>query len=415
MADGASPARRASPLRIRWPRLRLWAIALFGIGLAPIVAAPFYGFHDWSAFWTAGNLVGTPDIVSTEAMLAWQRERGLGLAIFPYPPPAALLLWPFARLPLDWSFWVHAGLMLAAAVAAGVLGSRVYGLRRDVAVLAALGWAPVTAAVTIGQNTPFALLLAMVALSAAVAGRRMLPGAAAGALLYKPTFGLPVAGLFVLRRRWAAVATVILGVGAWYVLGIPASGGLVTWPREWLGVVGGYFAEDAAINADKAVSLPGLLSRVGVPDLWAVLAGGLLVLAALPRLVRAPLPEAGAGALLVGVAASPHAWGYDAVLLLPIVWWALAGGLAEPWRTRLVVAAYVLVPFWLVSVQTVVSAVAVVVLGAYVVWLGGFWRGAGARSVPAAGGQERGVAAADAAPVPSDEGHEGSRPRAASQ
>ena len=99
-----------------------------------------------------------------------------------------------------------------------------------------------------------------------------------------------------------------------------------------------------------------------------------MAVVAIPRLVRAPLPEAGAGALLVGVAASPHAWGYEAALLLPIVWWALAGGLVEPWRTRLIVAAYLLVPLWLVSRQTGLSAVAIVVLGAYVIWVAGLWR-----------------------------------------
>jgi len=100
-----------------------------------------------------------------------------------------------------------------------------------------------------------------------------------------------------------------------------------------------------------------------------------MVLIALPRLIRAPLREAAAGALVVGVASSPHAWGYEAALLLPFVWWTLAGGLVEPWRTRLVVAAYVLVPFWMISSVTQVSVVAFVVLAAYAIWLAGWLRG----------------------------------------
>ena len=108
-----------------------------------------------------------------------------------------------------------------------------------------------------------------------------------------------------------------------------------------------------------------------------------MVAAAIPRLIRAPIREAAAGALVVGVAASPHAWGYEAALLLPFIWWALAGGLAEAWRTRLIVGAYVLVPFWMVSSVTQISAVAIVVLGAYVLWLSGANRESRLQPVPA--------------------------------
>lgn len=367
-----------SPLRVPWPRLRLWALALFGLGIVPIIAAPFNGFHDWTAFWTAGRLVGTPDIVSAAATIEWQRARDLPLAVFPYPPAAGFLYWPFARLSIDWSFWLHAALMLACALGASAVGARVYGLPRRVALLAALAWAPLTGAIVIGQNTPFALLLAMVGVAGLAFRRELVAGSAVGALLYKPTLGLPLAGLLLIRGVWTALIVVIAAAALWYGLGVLATGGLFTWPREWLATLGPWLADDAVRNADKAVSLPGLLSRVGVPDAWALAVGGLLALAALPRLVRAPPAEAGAGALLVGVAASPHAWGYEAAMLLPILWWALAGGLAEPWRTRLVVGAFLVAPLWLVSLQTVVSSVAFIVLGAYVIWVAGLWRANGA-------------------------------------
>jgi hypothetical protein len=365
------------PLRLPWPRVRLWSLALFGIGIAPIVGAPLYGFHDWPAFWTAGHLVGTPDIVSAEATIAWQGARGLSLAIFPYPPPAALLLWPFAQLPLDISFWLHAAAMLACAVGAAILAARIYGLSRDVAILAALAWTPVTGAVAIGQNTPFALLLAMLALSGLVNERAVGAGAAVAGLLYKPTIGLPMAGLLLLRARWRAALAVAVGVAAWYLLGIVAAGGSPGWPGTWLRTVGSWLADDAIRNADKAISLPGLVARVGAPDAIGYAAAALLIGAAIPRLRRAPGREAVAGTLLIGVAASPHAWSYEAVLLLPFLWWVLAGGIAEPWRTRLILAAYVLAPLWMVSRQTGISAVAVIVLGASALWLSGRARSPG--------------------------------------
>src|SRR5207245_7739074 len=89
----------------------------------------------------------------------------------------------------------------------------------------------------------------------------------------------------------------------------------------------------------------------------------------LPRRARAPILEAASMACLIGVAASPHAWGYDAALVLPAIFWFLGAGMAEPWRTRLVVAAYVVAPLWLFSRETGVSAVAVIVLVGAAVWL----------------------------------------------
>jgi alpha-1,2-mannosyltransferase len=366
-------ARRVSPLRIRWPRLRLWAIALFGIGLAPILAAPFYGFHDWPDFWSAGNVVGTRDLVDAARLEAWQIAHGLPPVPFPYPPAAALLLKPFALLPLDVSFWLHAAVMLLCAGFAGRVGARVYGLPVQVGVLSTLGWAPVTGAIVIAQNTPLALLLAILGIAALLRGADRGAGWL-GALLYKPTLAAPLAGLLLIRGRWRALVVVALAVVAWYAVGIPAAGGDLGWPVTWFTTLRGWLANDTIQNADKAVSLTGLLARLAVPDWLPILGGAILVLLALPRLVRAPLREAAAGALLVGVAASPHAWSYEAALLMPFIWWLLAGGIAEPWRTRLVVWAYVAAPLWMISRQTQISVVAIIVLGAVALWLAGSWR-----------------------------------------
>ena len=69
-------------------------------------------------------------------------------------------------------------------------------------------------------------------------------------------------------------------------------------------------------------------------------------------------------------------------MVLPILCWAAAGGLPEPWRTRLIFLAVPLGLFWLVSVYTVVSGVAVVVIAATILWLWR-WRPLGAFRGPA--------------------------------
>jgi Glycosyltransferase family 87 len=382
------------PLRIAPGRVRLWAVGLFLIGLAPIVAAPFFGFHDWPVFWSAGSVVGSGNLVDGNRLIAWETSRGLSVGVFPYLPASAFVLWPLAQLPLAAGFWIWAVAMLASAALAARIAARVFGLPVWVAVGAALAWAPLTGAIVIGQNTPLALLLAMLAIKGLVAGESVgvsagegagelvaarrgwiAAGLGSGLLLYKPTLGLPLVALLVLRRRDRALALVAVALVAWYVVGVLAAGGDLGWPRVWLDTITGYVADDAARNADKAISLVGLIARLPVAPIVPLVAGALVVLGALPRLIRARIREAAAGACLIGLAVSPHAYGYEAALAMPFIWWVLGGGIAEPWRTRLIVASYALVPLWLLSAETRISAVAVVVLGWVVVWILGLWRG----------------------------------------
>ena len=365
-----------SPLRIRGPRLRLWALGLALIGLAPIVGAFAFRFHDWPAFWSAGATAGTPDLVDAARHLAWQREHGLPEAFFAYPAGSAWLYAPFALLSLAASFVIHGALMLGAVVAAGWISARTFGLDRRTAILALLAFAPVTASVVIGQNGPLGLVLGMVAIVGLVSGRAVPAGLAIGLLLYKPTYALPLIGLLVLRRRWTELA-IVAAVGAlWFVAGVAAAGGDWAWPVPWWNGVGAYLESDFAGNADKAVSIPGLLARGDLPSIVPVVVGGLIVLAALPRLIRAPMLEAAVAASLIGVVVSVHAWGYDAAMAVPFVLWLVAGNgaLHEPFRTRFLVAAYVVSLSWLISRQTVVSGVALVVIALVAVWFVGAWR-----------------------------------------
>jgi hypothetical protein len=95
------------------------------------------------------------------------------------------------------------------------------------------------------------------------------------------------------------------------------------------------------------------------------------VILSLRGLRRAPITEAGAAACLLALAIGPRVWGYEAGLMLPILAWAIAGGLSEPWRTRLIFVGIPMGLLWLVSIFTVVSGVGVVVVVATAIWL---WR-----------------------------------------
>jgi hypothetical protein len=347
-------------------------VALAIIGLVPIDTALVNGGADWPSFWAAGATVGTPDLVDPSRHIAWQAAHGVPLLDWPYPPAVAYMFAPFAPLPIWLGFAIHAAIMVGLVALAGLLAARIYGISPAVAVLVAFAWAPSTAGAVMGQNAPLAVVLALWAIDALRRDEQLEAGLACGLLMYKPTLALPLIGLLLLRGRWRSLAVAAGVVAAGYLLSVPAAAGDWGWPAAWWNGLQPWLANDLAGNANKAVSIPGLLGRVGELPSWLPnLVAGVLVVLSLRGLRRAPIVEAGAAACLLAVAVGPRVWGYEAGMLLPILVWAIAGGLSEPWRTRLVFLAVPMGLFWLVSVYTVVSGVALVVIVATGLWL---WR-----------------------------------------
>jgi hypothetical protein len=80
--------------------------------------------------------------------------------------------------------------------------------------------------------------------------------------------------------------------------------------------------------------------------------------------------EAASMAGLVGLAASPHAWPYDAAVALPAAFFVMTE-VAEPWRTRIIVGAFAVAPLWLASNVIHIDLLALVIVGAAIVWLVG--------------------------------------------
>jgi hypothetical protein len=356
-------------------RVAVWAVGLALIGLAPVLGALTNGLHDWPAFWSAGATAGSPDLLDPVRHLAWQRDHDVPQAFFAYPPGTAWWFAPISILPIGLGFVVNGLVMLALAAWAGIVLGRTMGLDERIAALATLAFAPVTASVVLGQNGPLGLLLAAIAIAGLVTDQRIATGIAIGLLLYKPTYAAPLLGLLVLRRRWTELGVAVLVAAGWYAVSVVAAEDWA-WPGPWLDGLRGYLADDFAGNADKAVSLPGLIARLPVPGWVPILAGAALVASAIPRLLRAPMLEASVAVCLLGVAVSPHAWGYDAALAVPFLLWLVSG--RGPWslttRRRVFVAVYLLGFTWLVSRQTVVSGVALVVLGLAALWLATSWR-----------------------------------------
>ena len=338
-----------SPLRIGNERVRLYGVGLFLIGLAQLrVVASEGHFWDWPDFQIAGLTVGTRALLDPVARAAWGTAHNAATTAFAYMPGYAWLLYLPARLPIAWGFALNAIAMLAVCVVAAGVAARVYSIDRRFALLAILAWAPTTAAILTGQNSPIGLLLWLSATLALVCQRDAAAGLFAGLLLYKPTYAIPVGLLLLFRRNWTAIGVAGLCGLVWYATSALAAANDWLWPSMYLKSLGGYVGPDFAYNAPKAVSLPGLLMRVGVSSNGAFAIGMLLLILAAWRVRNRPIVEAMSAMAIVGVATSPHAWPYDAVLALPALLWLVAT-IAEPWRTRWVIAAYALAPSWLLS------------------------------------------------------------------
>ncbi|HEY6325524.1 MAG TPA: glycosyltransferase family 87 protein [Candidatus Cybelea sp.] len=314
------------------------------IGLWQLVCNTLLGhpnFADWSCFWAGGATVGTRALLDPNLHAAFAQAHGIRPAIWPYLPAFAWLYAPAAHFSLFATYIANAIAMVAIAAYAGIVLADAFEMPRWFGIIAVLAWAPVKIAAVGGQNTPIALLLITLAIAFAKAERPAPLGACIGLLLYKPTIALPFVVLLMARRDWRALAVVApCGVG-WYLTSVAAAGGNWLWMGPYLSALQWYFPLDFRANVANVVSLPGLLMRFGVPAAASLAIAAALFVAALPRLSRTDSASALCVTSALAVALSPHAWPYEPVVMLPAIFLAMRV-IAEPLRTWIVIAAYVI-------------------------------------------------------------------------
>jgi len=338
-------------LRIGKDRVRLYGVGLALIGLSQLRFVSSVGHYwDWVDFYVAGAMAGTRALLDPAAHAAWGAAHKLPVTAFAYMPGFAWALAPTEHLSIPWGFALNAVLMSGMAIVAARLAARVYSLDGAQAIYMTIGWAPVTAAVVTGQNSPLALVLSLIAIDGLARDDSLRTGLVVGALAYKPTYALAFGLLLLIYKKWKAIAVVAACGAIWYALSASAAGGDWMWPRPYLQSLAEYVGPDFAYNRYKAVSVPGVLMLAGVSSNVAFGLGMLLLVGALAWL-RIRGVEIGKAASLTGaiaVATSPHAWPYDAAIALPALFWVASNG-EEPGRTRGIVLAYAVAPLWLAS------------------------------------------------------------------
>ena len=307
---------------------------------------------DWKIFYDAGAAAGSRDLLSR--------------VHFVYLPGAAWFLAPFAHLSQAAGYFVFVGVLVALTAMAAAFAARCYGISFGIAFLMALAWAPFTIAVCQGQNSPVALALVMLAVCAIARNDERLAGIAAGLLLYKPSDAVALLFLLLLLRAWRSLAIVTASAAGWYFLSAMAAADWL-WPVPYLQTLSALYRSDVVLNSDLAISIPTLLTRLGTPGLVAWAAGFALLLACAPFLLRVSRLEAASIVPLIGVAASPHAWGYEAILALPAMWFAVSRASAS--ALAAIVAAYAIAPLYVFGRQLHFNVLAIPVLGGVAAWL----------------------------------------------
>ncbi len=335
--SGRIPARVAAGLAVAWAVIA--AIEERGRG------------DDWRIFWRAGHAVGGPALFKAQ---------------FVYVPGAAWFLWPFAHFSIATSYFLYAALMIAAGLGAARLAAMIYRISFETAVVMTLAWFPFTIALCLGQNSPVALLLVMLVVLGVVRNDQLLAGAAAGLLLYKPTDAIALLFLFALLRFWRALAYAAVCAAVWYMLSVAATSDWL-WPVAYFHTLAVLYQKDIALNSDFAISVPVFLYRAGLPTIVSWIAAAAILGASAPLLKRIPRINAVSVAPLLALAASPHAWGYEAVLVLPAMWLALS----RAYRRAIVplALAYLLAPLYFYSRQMHFDVLAIIVLGGAAVWV----------------------------------------------
>ncbi len=284
---------------------------------------------DFPAFYGAGGIVWSGDIdalYDPVRQRSEQTEFGLdGYLAFAYPPHVAAAYAPLSTLDFQVAYAVHTLFMAGAFVGAlFVLSTPVPLIARWRWPLLAAGFTfyPLFTAVGGGQNAALTMFMLALAWRGLHDDRPALVGIAAGLLLYRPQYAIPLMGLLLLSRQgraltWAVVVGALTWAGTAAVLG-------VSWVSTWFDEVVPFVERDAEVNASNSISILGFLQASwGADARPAIVIGALgaaLVIIAMMWLWANPERFSIAdrmGALAIGVLLiSPHTMFYDASLLL---------------------------------------------------------------------------------------------------
>ena len=216
------------------------------------------------------------------------------------------------------------------------------------------------------SNSPIALFLTMLVIFAVTTRNDVLAGVATSLLLYKPNDAVPFLVLFIILRQWRPIVVVLASTPIWYLLSVAATGDWA-WPWPFYHTLATWFRWDASVDAVFSINIPGLLLSLGSSSTVAVLVGGVAFLVAMLLLLGVSRREAASIAPLLGIACSPHAYGYEALLVLPAFW--LLASRPSPLRISAIVTFYCIAPLYYFARPMHFDILAIPILGTLAAWI----------------------------------------------
>lgn len=342
-----------TPWRLKcYPRAFLFALAA-GFFIAIFVgqgASTLTGRlgGDYPAFYGAGRLIAQGDwnnLYNLGKQTELQKDLYPGednvLMPFPYPPFLAVAYYPLALIPYRISYFVHTIFMVAVLFTAILLLCPIHEqIRQNYLFVAciALSFYPMFRAILGGQNTAITFLLIVLSWRAVLAKKELLAGMILGLLLFKPQFGIPLIGLYVISGRW------LVGVGSLFIslilygIGVLVSGPM--WVQSWYHFTTWLAQADAGINYDKAISWVGFFqATLGWKNSVSLLIGWLMSMVTLGVVAviwvtggrRADMTAQLAVAMPALVLMPPHVNYYDVSLVLFTYMAIIGTNKTKPW------------------------------------------------------------------------------------
>jgi hypothetical protein len=287
---------------------------------------------DWKIFWNASHHVGTPQLLT--------------VARFAYTPGVAWGLWFLSWLSRPASYFLYTALMLCCGFLSAFIASKLYRLPVMITCLMLVWWWPLTISVCLGQNSPLALLLAVMMVYSFVKCDQPSLGVAVGLSFYKPTIGIPFLIFLIAFRQWKAIAIVGISLVLWYLLSAGAVHDLF-WPKPYLHMLSDLYNYDRVVDGDYAIGIPGILIHAGLLPIAGWIIGIVLLIGMTVSLRKVSRLEAGSMMPAIALATAGHAYGYDALLLLPALWLLVTR--KTPITIPLIVASYIVAPAYLAS------------------------------------------------------------------
>lgn len=221
---------------------------------------------DFSAFYSAAKIVHAGmgnRLYDFDLQYKLQEEYIGGCILFPYPPYDAVFLSWLAPFKIMTAKWLFVAAMLLFLILSLVIGARYLPiLRTDILATIAffLSFYPVVVGVVGAQTAALSMFCyagALWGLSQGTKRGEWLSGIFLGLWLFKPQYAIFIIPLFLLCRSWRILAGAGLIAGAFYLLGVGLCGW--QWPVEWALKVRGFQEANALRDADKMISILGVL------------------------------------------------------------------------------------------------------------------------------------------------------------